>query len=359
MASFKALPKEIIYQILERLLPRVTRSDLDEEYVLEQTRDLFHARAVCKGLHDLATPLAWRRLRLRIRAIHLQGQGNLTSAPNSQLFSSFAAPGVGGSYPSRAQAGHPVRPNPLNPYIPFILDHRDLVLNTRFLILDLPEWDSDNYALSQCAERIAGSLGSFESLRVLFVHYRTQHAPPTFFSAFMRLRQQDLSLHISQCETDPGGPPPPISSVKYLQFTESIGMFPAIAQARSLTHLWLERCQDHHSAASQLPWHSLISVGLRDCPSQFWGPFFTGFSVSALASFLPRPKRSKLSAIVSEMRVGGDIEAYSRFFLTLAGVPASRKYRAIDRIEYRKSPHSAFPSTCLHDSGDFRVSGPD
>jgi hypothetical protein len=291
MPSLCDIPVELLPKILECLLPQVTRSDLDEEYVLEQTRALFNVRAVCRELCHLATPLAWRRLRLRIRATDLQARGHSTSAPNPRVLSSFAAPGVGGSYPSRAQAGHPVRPHPLDPYVPFILDHLGLVLHTRFLILDFPEWDSDNYALDQCAARIAGSLNSFKSLRVIFVLSFTQHAPPTFLSAFMRLPQPDLALHISQCHTDPGGLPPPISSVKYLQFTESIGMFPSIAHARSLTHLWLERCPDDNSAASQLPWHSLISVGMCDCHDQFWGPFFTGFSVSVPASFLPRPRR--------------------------------------------------------------------
>lgn len=289
MSSFHRVPEELLVKILECLLPEVTRSDLDEEYVLEQTRSLFDVRTVCRELCRLATPLAWRRLRLRIRAADIQGGGHLISTPNPRLLSSFAAPGVGGSYPARTQVGHPVRPHPLNPYVPFILDHPDLAKYTRFLILDFPEWDSDNYALSQCAERIAGSLNSFKSLRVIFVLYFTQHAPPTFLSAFMRLPQPDLALHISQCFIDPGGPPPPISTVKYLQFTESTGMFPAIAHARSLTHLWLERCPGDNSAASQLPWHSLLSVGMCDCPDQFWIPFFTGFSVSDPASFLPRP----------------------------------------------------------------------
>ena len=290
MASFHDVPEEILVKILECLLPQVTHSDLDEEYVLEQTRDLFNVRTVCRKLRRLATPLAWRRLRLRIRVADIQGRGHLTTAPNPQLLPSFAAPGVGGSYLSRTQVGHPVRPHTLDSYVPFILDHPYLVSSTRFLSLDFPECDSDNYARSQCAERIAGSLNSFKSLRVIFVLYFTQHAPPTFLSAFMRLPQSDLALHISQCRIEPGGPPPPISTVKYLQFTESVGMFPAIAHARSLTHLWLERCPDDNSAASQLPWHSLISVGMCDCPDQFWAPFFTGFSVSGPASFLPRPK---------------------------------------------------------------------
>jgi hypothetical protein len=290
MTSFHGVPEELLVKILECLLPEVTRSDLDEEYVLERTSSLFNVRVVCRKLCRLATPLAWRRLRLRIRAADIQGGGHLTSASNPWLLSSFAAPGVGGSYPARTQVGHPVRLHPLDSYVPFILDHPALASYTRFLILDFPEWDSDNYALSQCAERVAGSLNSFKSLRVIFVLYFTQHAPPTFLSAFMRLPQRDLALHISQCRIDPGGPPPPISTIKYLQFTESTGMFPAIAHARSLTHLWLERCPGDNSAASQLPWHSLISVGMCDCPEQFWAPFFTGFSVSDPASFLPRLK---------------------------------------------------------------------
>jgi hypothetical protein len=295
MTSVQDLPTELLLKILEHLLPLVSRSDLDEEYVLEPTRDLFNVRAVSRRLRDLATPLAWRRLRLRIKATDLQGQAYLTTPPNPRLHSSIAAPGGSSSYLSRVQASHPVRPPPPNSYAPFILDHRGLVLYTRFLILDLPGWDSDNYALGQCAERVAGSLKSFKLLRVIFVLYHTQHAPPTFLSAFMRLQQRDLALHISQCGIDPGGPPPPTSSVKYLQFTESIGIFPAIEHARSLTHLWLERCLDHSPAASQLPWHSLVSVGLHDCPSQIWGPFFSGFSVSVPAAFLPRPRlRSKL-----------------------------------------------------------------
>ena len=299
MTSVQYLPKELLLKIFEHLLPVVSRSDLDEEYVLEPTRDLFNVRAVCRGFCDLATSLAWRRLRLRIKATDLQGQGYLTSPPNPWLLSSFAAPGGPGSYLSRVQASHqashPVRPPRPNSYAPFILDQSLLVSHTRFLILDLPEWDSDNYALGQCAERIAGSLQSFRLLRVIFVLYHTQHAPPTFLSAFMRLQQPDLALHISQCGIDPGGPPPPTSSVKYLQFTESIGIFPAIEHARSLTHLWLERCLDHSPAASQLPWHSLVSVGLHDCPSQIWVPFFSSFSVSVPAAFLPRPRpRSKL-----------------------------------------------------------------
>ena len=294
MSSFHDVPEELLVKILECLLPQVTCSDLDEEYVLEQTRDLFIVRAVCRKLCRLATPLAWRRLRFRIRAADIQGRGHLTSAPNPQLLSSFAAPGVGGSYLSRTQVGHPVRPHTLDSYVPFILDHPDLVSSTRYLTLDFPEWDSDNYARGQCAERIAGSLSSFKSLRVIYVLYFTQQAPPTFLSAFMRLPQPDLALHISQCCIDPPGPPPPISTVKYLRFTESIGVLPAIAHSRSLTHLWLERCierlPEDHSAASQLPWHSLISVGICDCPDQFWAPFFAGFTVSGPASFLPRPK---------------------------------------------------------------------
>ena len=290
MASIHDVPEEVLVKILECLLPQVTRSDVDEEYVLEQTRGLFDARAVCKTLCRLATPLAWRRLRLRIRVADIPVQGHLNPTPSPHILSSVAAPGVGGSYPSRTQLGHPVRPHTLDSYVPFVLDQPFLVSSTRFLILDLPEWDSPNYALGQCAERIAGSLKAFKFLRVLFVLYFTQQAPPTFVSALMRLPQPDLALHISQCHTDPGGPPPPISTVKYLQFTECTGMFPAIAHARSLTHLWLERCPGDNSAASQLPWHSLISVGMCDCPDQFWAPFFTGFSVSGPASFLPRPK---------------------------------------------------------------------
>lgn len=281
MAPLSGLPEELIFKILEYLLPQVTNSDLDEEYVLEQTRDLFNVRAVCWRLCGLVAPLAWRRLRLRLRVADLLGQGNLTSA-HPQLHSSFAAPGVVGSYSSRTQAGHPVHFNPPRLYDPSIFDLPDVVSYTRFLILDLLERDSDNYALSQCAERIAGSLNSFISLRVIFVRCSTQHAPPTFLSAFMRLPQRDLALHISECEIGPGGPPPPVSSVKYLQFKESSGVFPAIAQTRTLTHLWLDRCPDHGSAVSQLPWHTLVSIGLRDCPSQFWGPFFAGFSVSGL-----------------------------------------------------------------------------
>lgn len=275
MPSLNGLPGELISKILEYLLPQVTHSDLDEVYELERTRDLFNVRGVCWRLCLLAAPLAWRRLRLRISVTELIGQGHLTSAPTS-----FAAPGAVGSYLSRPQGGHPVLFNPLSHYVPSIFDHRDLVSYTRFLILDLLEQGSDNYALSQCAERIAGSLSWFISLRVIFVHCSTQHAPPTVLSAFMRLPQANLALHISECEIGPGGPPPPASSVKYLQFKESNGVFPAIAQARSLTHLWLERCPDHDSAASQLPWHTLISIGLRDCPREFWGPFFAGFSVS-------------------------------------------------------------------------------
>jgi len=290
MTSFLGVPEELLVKFLECLLPEVTRSDLDEEYVLEQTQILFDVRVVCRKLHRLATPLAWRRLRLRIRAADIQRGGHLTSSPDPLLLSPFAAPGVGGSYSARTQVGHPVRPHPLDSYVPFILDHPDIASYTRFLILDLPNSLADNYALSQCAERIAGSLNSFKSLRVIFVLCSTQHAPPTFLSAFMRLPQRDLALHTRECCSGPGGPPPPISTVKYLQFTECVGMFPAIAHTRFLTHLWLERCPDDNSAASQLPWHSLISVGMCDCPDQFWTPFFTGFSVSDPASFLPRLK---------------------------------------------------------------------
>jgi len=285
MASLKDLPEELNSNILECLLPQMTYCPLNEEYTLQETRDLFRVRAVCRGLCRLASPLAWRRLYFRIRATDLLGQGQFTSAPNPHLPYSFAASGVVAPYPSRAQAGYPVLLNPLNPYVPSLfdhLDHQDLVSHTRFLILDLHDWDSDNYALSQCAGRIAGSLNSFISLCVIFLHCRAQHTPPTFLSVFMQLPQPNLALHINECEIEPSGHPPPVSTVKYLQFTGSSGVLPAIAQARSLTHLWLERCPDHDSAASQLPWRTLVSVGLRDCPSQFWGPFFAGFSVSAL-----------------------------------------------------------------------------
>jgi len=359
MSSLFKLPGELLSNILEYLLPQVNRTDLDEVYVLKETGHLFDVRAACRGLCEVATPLAWRRLRLRIRATDVQGRGHLTSAPNPQLLSSFAAPGVRGSYPSRAQAGHPVRPRPLDPYVPFILDHCDLASHTRFLILDFPEWDSDNYALSQCAGRIAGSLNSFKSLRVLFVLSPALYAPPTFLSAFMRLPQRDLALHISQCRIDPTGLPPSISSVKYLQFTECIGTFPAIAHAHSLTHLWLERCLGDSSAASQLSWHSLISVRICDCPDQFWVPFFAGFSVSVPASLLPRLERFKFSTIVSEMRVQCNTKAYSCFFLTLSGISTSRRDRAIDRIECRESPELALPRACFRHSGNFQVSAAD